>query len=290
MSRVPLILLAGAVALVPVPTSPAAFPGLSGFDKLKEAASKLDSAQKAAREKAKSAQETAGKVGRAAKVFGLSLDEELAIGDAVSIEIASRFGGLWRDDDATRRVNLLGRALARYATRQDLDWRFGLLDTGAINAFSAPGGRVFISRGLYQLAATDDKLAGVLAHEIEHIDCRHAVRSIALGEGIAGGLDLLSERSKDVAKYDEVISSFTRELLEKGFDPPKEYEADERGRALARTTGFAPGGLRAVLEALQKSDAGRSAETFSTHPPLADRLQKLPKDPPPPAPDSAPAG
>ncbi|MCJ7815425.1 MAG: M48 family metalloprotease, partial [Xanthomonadales bacterium] len=113
---------------------------------------------------------------------GLSLAEEVAIGDAVAVAIVSRYGGVWRDEAATHRVNLIGRVLAQYALRQDLQWRFGLLDSEAINAFSAPGGRVFITRGLYQFPLSDAELAGVLAHEIIHIDQRHAISIIARGE------------------------------------------------------------------------------------------------------------
>ncbi len=134
-------------------------------------------------DKLKKVEGTASKVGQVVKgATGLTLDEEIAVGDAVSLEIVSRYGGLWRDEAATVRVNTLGRALAKYAGRQDLSWRFGLLASDTVNAFSAPGGRVFITRGLYKKLDTDDRLAGVLGHEIEHIDRRHAVKIIARGE------------------------------------------------------------------------------------------------------------
>jgi predicted Zn-dependent protease len=238
-------------------------------------------------ESLKKAEDTTAKVGRVAKgATGLSLEEEIAIGDAVAVEIVSRYGGLWRDGDATRRVNTIGKALARYALRQDLVWRFGVLDSAAVNAFSAPGGRVFITRGLYQLARNDDELAGILAHEIAHIDRRHALRIIARGEMLGGITDLVAERSSDFAQYEQAISDITKELLDKGFDPNTEYEADREGRRLAATTGFGPGGLRAVLETLKGSQAGRSKQTLSTHPPLDERLKRLPKDAPPGASDA----
>jgi len=72
-------------------------------------------------DKLKKVEGTASKVGKVVKgATGLTLDEEIAVGDAVALEIVSRYGGLWRDDAATVRVNTLGRALAKYADRQDL--------------------------------------------------------------------------------------------------------------------------------------------------------------------------
>jgi predicted Zn-dependent protease len=238
----------------------------------------------------KKAEDTSRSVSKVAKgATGLSLEEEVAIGDAVSLEIVARFGGLWRDEAATRRVNLLGRALGRYALRQDLVWRFGILDSDTINAFSAPGGRVFITRGLYQLAGADDTLAGVLAHEIIHIDRRHALRIIARGELLTGVTELVRDNNADYGQYEQVIGDLTSFILEKGYDPETEYEADKRGRALAATTGFAPGGLRAALEALKASGKAKEEQTFDTHPPLDDRLKRLPKDPRPATPAAEPA-
>jgi len=123
----------------------------------------------------------------------------------------------------------------------------------------------------------------VLGHEIEHIDRRHAVKIIARGELLGGVSALVSERSSDFAQFDKAISDVTTLLLEKGFDHGTEYEADQHGRSLASITGFAPGGLRAVLFRLRKDTAGKpSREVFSTHPALDERLKRLPNDPEPP--------
>jgi len=212
-------------------------------------------------------------------VSGLSLEEEIAIGDAVALAIVSRYGSVWRDAEATRRVNLVGRVLAKYAVRQDLAWRFGLLDSDAINAFSAPGGRVFITRALYQMvAASDEKLAGILAHEIIHIDERHALDIIARSELVGGVSELVADNSASFDAYEEAVGAITSEILDKGFDPGAEYAADGGGRNLAAVTGFAPGGLRAVLTGIGEME-GRPEEVFSTHPSIEERLSRLPDDP-----------
>ena len=114
---------------------------------------------------------------------GIGLKEENSIGGAVAIEIVARFGGVWKDAAATRRVNLIGKSLTRYCDRQELDFKFGILNSNTINAFSAPGGYVFITKGLYDLVGdNDDQPAGVLGYEITHVTQRHALKIIERGD------------------------------------------------------------------------------------------------------------
>ncbi len=230
---------------------------------------------------------TARNVGKMAHgAAGIGPEEERAIGESVALEIIGKYGGLVRDAAITRRVNLVGWSLAYYSSRPALPWHFGVLNSPTINAFSAPGGLVFITRGLYDLVGSDDQeLAGVLAHEISHITGRHALNIVARGEFISGASDLLAERSGDVAnlqaqlgQFDVGIEKIVNTLLDKGFDPQTEFWADQHGRELAATVGYAPGGLRSVLVRLQHETAGHEA-VFSTHPPLAQRIQRLPDEP-----------
>ena len=235
----------------------------------------------------KKAVDTAKDVAKASKVVtGIGPEEERVIGGSVAVEIVSAYGGLVRDDAIMRRVNLVGRALARYSDRPELDWRFGVLASDTVNAFSAPSGYVFITRGLYTLAVDDDQLAAILGHEIAHITERHALNIVARGEFLSGLTNQLAQRSSDVRKaqaqlqqFDLGIGQITKTLFDAGFDPPTEYTADRKGRDLAALTGFAPNGLRLVLVRLQQQPAGPQ-KIFATHPPLAERIKRLPDDGP----------
>ena len=233
--------------------------------------------------------DTAKSVGKTAKgVAGIGPEEERRIGESVALEIVGHYGGLVRDEAIAQRVNLIGQALAYYSPRPALDWKFGVLASPSVNGFSAPSGYVFITRGLYDLVATsDDALAAVLAHEIAHITERHALKIIARGEFLSGATDLAVQQSGDaaevqakLAQFDTGIGDLVKVLLEKGFDPQTEYTADKVGRDLAVTVGYAPGALRQILVQLQQRKADPQ-KTFSTHPPLADRIKKLPADPAP---------
>lgn len=223
---------------------------------------------------------------------GVGPQEERKIGEAAAVEIIGRYGGLVRDEAVMRRVNLLGRSLARYSSRPNLEWSFAVLNSDTVNAFSTPGGFVFITRGLYEQAGSDDALAGALGHEISHITNKDALKIVQRGDAASGAKDLLVQQSAQARAVDSTVSQvgsmlgfdvlgLVKKIVESGFDAPTEFAADKDGRGLAVQTGYAPGGLRAVLVGLQAKGENRKT-MFATHPPLADRLKKLPNDPPPP--------
>jgi len=246
---------------------------------------KINESLQKAKDTANKAKQTADSAAKVAKgVAGIGIEEENAIGDSVAVEVIARYGGVVRDEDVTKHVNLVGKALAYYSKRPALEWRFGVLDSDSVNAFSAPGGYVFITEGLYELVRDDDDaLAAVLAHEIAHITERHALKIIERGELLSGAGDF-AHRSTDfrrteaeLRQFDLSVDAILRTLFEKGFDPQTEYAADRFGRELAVTTGYAPGALRQVLTQLQQRK-GDAKAVFSTHPPLAGRIRRLPAD------------
>lgn len=217
-------------------------------------------------------------------ISNIGPEEERALGETVALEIIGRFGGLVRDEEMMRRVNLVGRTLARYSSRPDHAWRFGILNSDTVNAFSAPDGYVFITRGLYETATDDDRLAAILSHEIAHITGRHALEIIEKGEKGSVILKHVSKRSGDLRQAEAYASQvglntekIVKFIVEKGFSQTTEYRADQSGHDLVVVAGYAPGGLRAVLEELQARKESPK-KIFNTHPPLAERIKRLPAE------------
>ena len=232
----------------------------------------------------------AGKVVKGAA--GIGPDEESMIGASVAIELIGKYGGLVREDEITQRVNLVGGTLVRYSDRPDRHWRFGVLASDSINAFSAPDGYVFITRGLYDLATDDELLAGILGHEIAHITGRHALKIIERDEAFSGGKNLLLAHSADARQAQSTVDQINSQLgplglrtdkilktlVESGYDSQTEFAADKTGHDLAAQTGYAPGGLRATLVILQ-TRKGEAQKPFPSHPPLKERIKRLPDEP-----------
>lgn len=206
---------------------------------------------------------------------GISLQDELKIGGAVAVDIVSRNGGLVEDAEMTRHVALIGKSLASYCTRPELTFRFGILNSDSINAFSAPGGYVFITRGLYNSVQDDQQLAAVLAHEISHITRRHALKIISRNEFMKG-LFSTGGAVANVPAFDNGIGSISDTLMNKGFDSSTEYDADREGRALATKAGYQRDALLEFLTQLYQK-TGNSKNAFNTHPPLSHRIERLQK-------------
>ena len=75
-------------------------------------------------------------------------------------------------------VNHVGRWLSLHTERPDLPWHFAVLDDNNVNAFAAPGGYVFITKGLLARMKSEAELAGVLAHEMAHVLKKHHLQAI----------------------------------------------------------------------------------------------------------------
>lgn len=203
---------------------------------------------------------------------------EVDIGKGVAANLLGA-APLVKDDKLQAYVNRLGWWLVQHTERTDLVWHFGVLDTDSLNAFAAPGGYVFITRGLLLNMRNEAELAGVLAHEIAHVLQRHhlaAIQKNAQTGIIADLASMAAESSQYGAVADKAISAST-ELYARGLDKSDEYEADRMGVVIAARAGYDPYGLPAVLQTLDgmnSQDAGL-ALMFKTHPTPHSRLQLL---------------
>jgi beta-barrel assembly-enhancing protease len=174
-------------------------------------------------------------------------------------------------------VNRVGRWVAGQSDRANLPWTFGVIASDDVNAFAAPGGYVFVTRGLYSLLRDEAELAGVLAHEIGHVTQKHHLKVMQKSQLIGAGGDLLKKR---VGSKDDRIKALIgsgAEIMARGLDKDAEFEADRIGVVLAARAGYDPYGLPSVLDQIAhlSPDSGAVALLFKTHPPPDERLARL---------------
>lgn len=227
----------------------------------------------------KKAAETVQKVQKANADIGEP--QEITLGEGIASNLLGAAPLL--DNPAVQEyVNRVGRWLTLQTERPDLPWQFGVLDDNDVNAFAAPGGYVFITKGLLAQMNSEAELAGVLAHEISHVLRKHHLQAIKKG----ARTELLAEFANDAIKSNGTDPRLTKlvsagtEVYARGLDKNDEFEADRMGVVIAARAGYDPYGLPAVLQTLESINPSDSsvALMFKTHPALPDRLDLLDKE------------
>jgi predicted Zn-dependent protease len=111
--------------------------------------------------------------------YGFTLQEEIEIGFQLAVVLAKRYG-YFNNPKVNAYINRVGQGIAKKVTqRPDIEYSFYILDTDEINAFGVPGGFIFITRGALTVISNEAELAGVLAHEIAHVELGHGLEAIA---------------------------------------------------------------------------------------------------------------
>lgn len=228
----------------------------------------------------------AGQASRAGDLIGLLSQSLEQIDEPKEIEIGRQLAAvllgskpLHPDMALQRYVNQLGRWISLQSARPQLPWTFAVLDDAGFNAFAAPGGYVFVTKGLIERVADEAELAGILAHEITHVTAKHHLQAIAKTARAGLLTQVIGSQVKgDLAgAVSAQFLNLGRDLYSRGLDQTDEFDADRSGVALAARAGFDPYGLVAVLQQLHTAtpDNPLFALSLSTHPPAQQRLDLL---------------
>ena len=200
----------------------------------------------------------------------ISTDKEVEIGRGIAATIAGRFP-VSRDTALTAYVNLVGLTVVGESPRPDIAYRFAVLETPLVNAFAAPGGYIFITRGALELLHNESELAGVLAHEVGHVNRRHVIEQIRKADFMQ---EVRDQTGITGARLDRVVGQGSNVLFT-GLSREDEFQADSVGYELASGAGYDAGGLAAFIGRLETRREGPARELFATHPPPAARLSRL---------------
>ncbi|MDR5704349.1 MAG: M48 family metalloprotease, partial [Armatimonadota bacterium] len=120
----------------------------------------------------------------------ISTQQEINIGRQVARQLEEKYG-LYRDPDIHSRVVAIGERLAAVSDRPGLPYSFKILNTSEVNAVAAPGGFIYLTRGMVFFVRSDDELAFVLAHEVAHAARRHGAQMIERNFAWSLGLFIL---------------------------------------------------------------------------------------------------
>lgn len=214
---------------------------------------------------------TTGPGGKKSMIL-ISTPDEVAIGKQMAQEVESKEAVL-NDAVVQSYVSQVGNKVAQASDRKDLAWHFKVIRNKEVNAFSLPGGYVYLYTGLLKNMGSEAELAGALGHEIGHVVARHAVKQMQTTYGMdvlmqIAGVQQMSNAAQAAIQMGSVLAL-------QGYSREDEFEADYDGTYYEYMAGYNPTGMKNLLtrlKSLETQDPGGLEKLLATHPPTTDRI------------------
>lgn len=214
-------------------------------------------------------------------------EQEYYIGRTVAATITAKYRP-YNKPQANMFLNVLGKALAQASELPETfgSYHFLILNSDEINAFAAPGGLIFVTRGMLRCCKHEDAAAAVLAHEIGHVQLKHGLQAIKKSRITSALTTLAIEGTKSFGQkelaqltetFEDSISDITSTLVNNGYSRSFELEADMAAVKILKNVGYDPNGLVDMLNVMKKRLKPGRLDFAKTHPPPAVRIAALRK-------------
>ena len=205
----------------------------------------------------------------------ISEQGEIALGENTDKQVRAQYG-VYQDPVLTGYVERVGAKLVPFTHRPHLFYHFAILDTPVINAFAAPGGFIYVTRGVLAMMNSEAELAVLLGHELGHVNARHSVSKMSQLILVQLGLAVGSALSEEFAKFSG-LAGIGVQLLFLKFSRDDEREADRLGVDYSRSGGYNPAQMINFFNSLQSlgdlSDGHSLPGFLSTHPLTSERIE-----------------
>jgi predicted Zn-dependent protease len=172
-------------------------------------------------------------------------------------------------------LDRIAARLTPFSGRREITYRFHVVNSDVVNAFAVPGGYLYFTRGLIENAATLDQFAGVLGHEMAHVELRHSAEQLGRAEAAETGLGIASVLLGRPNPAVQAGVSVAGQLVFAKFSRDQEREADEAAVGYVTQARINPGGLTGMFQVLQGLERSRPSSIeafFASHPMTAERI------------------
>ncbi len=205
-------------------------------------------------------------------------EKEIQLGKMYVPLAINQNNGQYPDKEVREYISKVGFRIAKVVPRK-LPYRFFIVNSEVVNAFALPGGPVFVNRGLLLVLNNESELAGVLGHELGHINARHHARFLEKQYGIAILLNILNIAlaGKDYGTLLMDISKIGAQLLTLHYSREQESEADVLGVRFSYEAGYDPRGLLETFYIFKKLGKPNAPEWLLTHPLPDTRIKNVKK-------------
>jgi beta-barrel assembly-enhancing protease len=197
----------------------------------------------------------------------ISIVNEEKIGESVLKQLETT-GEIVKAGPAVEALQNIGQRLVP-GSRYKYQWFIHRDDT--VNAFALPGGVVVVNSGLIRKIDSADELAAVLAHEVQHVEQRHALKNMINNLGWAAGLLAV------VGDVNAAAVLVVHQLGNSYFSRGVEEEADRLGFRTLVDAKIAPHAMVTLLQKLEKEAGSDGPEWLSSHPDTANRVNAMQK-------------
>jgi len=202
---------------------------------------------------------------------------EISLGKKTDEQIRVQYG-LYEDPNLSSYISRIGQKIVPYTHRPNLQYHFKVLDTPVVNAFAAPGGYIYLTRGILAMINSESELAVIIGHELGHVNARHSVKQMSKMILINLGMAVGSALNEDIAKISG-LAGIGIQLLFLKYSRNNEYQADSLGVQYARKAMYFPGKMISFFNSLQKlgdMSGGQKLPGFlSTHPLTENRVKEV---------------
>jgi beta-barrel assembly-enhancing protease len=205
----------------------------------------------------------------------VSLDQEWQLGDQMAAQVAQQVHFV-NDPVASNYVRAVGERIHAQTPLADRPFDFHIVDDPEINAFSIPGGHIYVNRGLIGAANKADELAAVIAHEESHVVARHVIKQAEQQQTIGAIGSILLGQNPGVLQ--QLVASVLAGGAMARFSRADEKEADDLGLGYMRAAGYNPQGMVDMFHTLQQADSSNPnavSRFFQDHPLTQDRINDV---------------
>jgi predicted Zn-dependent protease len=205
----------------------------------------------------------------------ISLDQEWQLGDQMAAQVAQQMQ-LVHDPAALGYLRQMGERIHAATPLASRPFDFEIVNDPAVNAFSIPGGHVYINAGLIAQADKADELAAVVAHEVSHVVARHVIKQVERQQEIGAIASILLGQNQNGLQ--QLLAQIVAGGAMARFSRADEKEADDLGLQFMTQGGYDPHGMLEMFQKLLSLEKGGDSSVtrfFADHPGTQDRINDI---------------